>query len=48
MSAADPGSLRELERGAAFDSILLSLAAKVGEIRMIDNVLLADGAPDAS
>ncbi len=41
VSVADPLTLRELE--GTFDSALLSVAARFGETRLIDNVLLAAG-----
>jgi pantoate--beta-alanine ligase len=41
VSAADPETLRELESGDAMNEILLSLAARVGGTRLIDNVVLA-------
>ena len=41
VSVADPETLHELE--GFFDSALLSLAARFGQTRLIDNVLLAAG-----
>jgi len=40
VSAADPITLTELELGARADSAVVSLAARVGRARLIDNVLL--------
>jgi len=47
VSAADPETLRELESGDAMSEILLSLAARVGDTRLIDNVVLAPPAEPA-
>jgi pantoate--beta-alanine ligase len=40
VSVADPLTLTELEPGAPADSAVISLAARVGRARLIDNVLL--------
>jgi len=42
LSLADPETLQELEPGAATGRVLVSLAARVDGIRLIDNVLLPD------
>ncbi len=42
VSVADPGSLEELSTPVA--AALVSLAARVGEVRLIDNTLLSSGA----
>ena len=42
LSVADPDTLQELEPGAATGRALVSLAARVDGIRLIDNVLLPD------
>jgi pantoate--beta-alanine ligase len=40
VSVADPLTLRELELGAPAEAAVISLAARVGKARLIDNVLL--------
>jgi len=40
VSVADPLTLTELELGAPVDSAVISLAARIGKARLIDNVLL--------
>ncbi len=47
LSLADPDNLRELPPEAAAPRALLSLAARVEEIRLIDNVLLPDDVASA-